>query len=151
MRSQPFEPTSAHRPSARRSRSGNPQDSQNSGIHWRIAYTRPHQDHATVSKWPCDLVGFDLSQSSGTKILFDLLAKSLQIVFLDRTAWHALRTPEITLFLSNCSTLPERFTTNNIVVSSVVKRLEHFGHSRLRRMEWPSSLMRVSTTLVSGF
>ena len=100
---------------------------------------------------PADLVGFDLSQSSGTKILFDLLAKSLQIVFLDRTALACLATPEITLFLSNCSALPERFTTNNIVVSSVVKRLEHFGHSRLRRMEWPSSLMRVSTTLVSGF
>lgn len=39
---------------------------------------------------PADLVGFDLSQSSGTKILFDLLAKSLQIVFLDRTALACL-------------------------------------------------------------
>ena len=41
--------------------------------------------------------------------------------------------------------------TRRIEVSTVVNRREHCGHSRRRLMAWPSSLIRVSTTLVSGF
>ena len=49
--------------------------------------------------------------------------------------WQALRTPEITLSLLNGSTPPERLVTSSILVSTVVKRLLHFGHTRRRRME----------------
>ena len=64
--------------------------------------------------------------------------------------WHAFFTPETTLFLEKGSTTPERLTTWNDEVSSVVKRFLQAPHSLRRRMEAPSSAMRVSTTRESA-
>lgn len=64
--------------------------------------------------------------------------------------WHALRTPEMTLVRLKGSVTPLRLTTISEQVSTVVKRREQSGHCRRRRIDVPSSVVRLSTTLLSG-
>src|SRR4051812_49193678 len=49
------------------------------------------------------------------------------------------------------SVTPLRLTTASTAVSTVVKRLPHSGHDRRRRIAWPSSASRESTTRESGW
>ncbi|GAA3390016.1 hypothetical protein GCM10017752_16810 [Streptomyces roseoviridis] len=48
------------------------------------------------------------------------------------------------------SVTPDRFTTMSEHVSTVVKRREQSGHWRRRRIDVPSSVVRLSTTRLSG-
>ncbi|GGZ89324.1 hypothetical protein GCM10010389_29530 [Streptomyces echinoruber] len=45
---------------------------------------------------------------------------------------------------------PDRFTTIREHVSTVVNRREHSGHWRRLRIDVPSSVVRLSTTRLSG-
>ncbi|CAL2070719.1 exported protein of unknown function [Streptomyces murinus] len=64
--------------------------------------------------------------------------------------WHALRTPLMTLVRLKGSVTPDRFTTMSEHVSTVVKRREQSGHWRRLRIDVPSSVVRLSTTRLSG-
>src|SRR5689334_14872960 len=64
--------------------------------------------------------------------------------------WHALRTPVTILVRLNGSVTPLRLTTARTASSTVVNRLPHSGHERRRRISWPSSASRESTTRESG-
>ncbi|GDY57179.1 hypothetical protein SVIO_078020 [Streptomyces violaceusniger] len=64
--------------------------------------------------------------------------------------WHALRTPEMTLSRLKGSVTPLRLITMSDAVSTVVKRREQSGHWRRLRIEQPSSVVRLSTTRLSG-
>ncbi|GAA2232756.1 hypothetical protein GCM10010104_28740 [Streptomyces indiaensis] len=48
------------------------------------------------------------------------------------------------------SVTPDRFTTMSEHVSTVVKRREQSGHWRRLRIDVPSSVVRLSTTRLSG-
>src|SRR3954464_6737702 len=50
----------------------------------------------------------------------------------------------------NGSVTPLRFTIANTASSTVVNRLPHSGHDRRRRINWPSSASRESTTRESA-
>jgi hypothetical protein len=50
----------------------------------------------------------------------------------------------------NGSVTPLRLTTASTAVSTVVNRLPHSGHDLRRRIAWPSSASRESTTRESG-
>src|SRR6201999_4138608 len=60
--------------------------------------------------------------------------------------WHALLTPLATFSRLNGSVTPDRFTTANTASSTVVNRRLQCVHDRRRRMAWPSSTSRESTT-----
>src|SRR3954447_19911688 len=64
--------------------------------------------------------------------------------------WHALRTPLMTLVRLKGSVTPDRLTTMSEHVSTVVKRREQSGHWRRLRIDVPSSVVRLSTTRLSG-
>ncbi|GAA3465623.1 hypothetical protein GCM10018965_001750 [Nonomuraea roseola] len=64
--------------------------------------------------------------------------------------WHALRTPATTLSLENGSVTPLRLLTISRTVSCVVNLRPHSGQVRRRLMAPPSSVERLSMTLVSG-
>ncbi len=64
--------------------------------------------------------------------------------------WHALRTPPMILMRLNGSVTPLRLTTASTASSTVVNRLPHSGQARRRRMSWPSSASRESTTRESA-
>src|SRR3954454_11959267 len=64
--------------------------------------------------------------------------------------WQALRTPLMILVRLNGSVTPLRFTIANTASSTVVNRLPHSGHDRRRRINWPSSASRESTTRESA-
>src|SRR4051794_21261336 len=64
--------------------------------------------------------------------------------------WHALRTPLMTLVRLKGSVTPDRLTTISEHVSTVVKRREQSGHWRRLRIDVPSSVVRLSTTRLSG-
>src|SRR5690606_5760049 len=63
---------------------------------------------------------------------------------------HARRTPSTTFSRLNCSVTPDRFTTASTTVSDVVNLRPHFEHARRRRIAWPSSTSRESTTRESS-
>ncbi|GGV28246.1 hypothetical protein GCM10010495_50500 [Kitasatospora herbaricolor] len=63
--------------------------------------------------------------------------------------WQALRTPEMTFSRLNGSVTPLRLTTISAAVSTVVNRRLQSGHWRRRRIELPSSVVRLSTTRLS--
>jgi hypothetical protein len=50
----------------------------------------------------------------------------------------------------NGSVTPLRLTTASTALSTVVNRLPHSGHDLRRRIAWPSSVSRESTTRESG-
>ena len=64
--------------------------------------------------------------------------------------WHALRTPLMTLARLKGSVTPLRLTTVREQDSTVVKRREQSGHWRRRLIDVPSSVVRLSTTRLSG-
>src|SRR2546421_8716679 len=64
--------------------------------------------------------------------------------------WQALRTPVMIFERLNGSVTPLRLTTARTASSTVVNRRLHSGHERRRRMSWPSSASRESTTRESG-
>ncbi len=64
--------------------------------------------------------------------------------------WHALRTPLMTLVRLKGSVTPDRLITMSEHVSTVVKRREQSGHWRRLRIDVPSSVVRLSTTRLSG-
>lgn len=64
--------------------------------------------------------------------------------------WHALRTPPMIFVRLNGSVTPLRLTTASTASSTVVNRLPHSGQDRRRRMSWPSSASRESTTRESA-
>src|SRR6266545_1666627 len=65
--------------------------------------------------------------------------------------WQALRTPVMILLRLNGSVTPLRLTTARTGSSTVVNRLPHPGHARRRRISWPSSASRESTTRESAW
>ncbi len=64
--------------------------------------------------------------------------------------WQARRTPLMTFCRLNGSVTPLRLMTARVASSTVVNRLPHSGQLRRRRMTWPSSCSRESTTRESG-
>src|SRR3954454_12391275 len=64
--------------------------------------------------------------------------------------WQALRTPLMILVRLNGSVTPLRLTTARTASSTVVNRLPYSGHERRRRISWPSSASRESTTRESA-
>src|SRR5262245_59409891 len=64
--------------------------------------------------------------------------------------WQAFRTPATILARLNGSVTPLRLTTARTASSTVVKRRPHSGQERRRRMIWPSSASRESTTRESA-
>ncbi len=75
-----------------------------------------------------DVVGVHLGIAGGADRLLHLLGQDGKIIGGDGSPWHAFLTPLMTFERSNGSAAPERFTTVRLVVSTVVKRLEHTGH-----------------------
>src|SRR5215469_18396474 len=65
--------------------------------------------------------------------------------------WQARRTPLTILSRVNGSVAPLRLATIKITVSWVVNRRPHDGQDRRRRIAVPSSAVRLSMTLLSGF
>ena len=65
--------------------------------------------------------------------------------------WHARCTPRMILSRANGSVTPLRLATIRMTVSWVVNRRPHSGHARRRRIAVPSSAVRLSMTLLSGF
>src|SRR6185312_6710385 len=64
--------------------------------------------------------------------------------------WQARRTPLMTLVRLNGSVTPLRLMTAKVASSTVVKRRPQSRQLRRRRMTWPSSCSRESTTRESG-
>jgi hypothetical protein len=64
--------------------------------------------------------------------------------------WQALRTPDMTFVRLNGSVTPLRLTMASTASSTVVNRLPHSGQERRRRINWPSSASRESTTRESA-
>jgi hypothetical protein len=64
--------------------------------------------------------------------------------------WQALRTPVMIFARLNGSVTPLRFTTASTASSTVVNLLPHSGQCLRRRMIWPSSASRESTTRESA-
>ena len=95
-------------------------------------------------------MGVDLRDAGGPDGLLDLLGQQRQIVLADGAPWHALPTPAMIFSREKGSIAPDRLTTWRLAVSMVVKRREHWGHSRRRRIAWESSLARESMTRDSG-
>src|SRR5882757_9027067 len=60
--------------------------------------------------------------------------------------WQARLTPLMTFSRLNGSVTPERLTTASTASSTVVNRRLQCEHDRRRRMAWPSSTSRESTT-----
>jgi hypothetical protein len=65
--------------------------------------------------------------------------------------WQARRTPAMTLSREKGSVTPLRLLTMSSTVSCVVNLRPHAGQVRLRRIAAPSSVERLSMTLVSGW
>src|SRR6266487_2101929 len=65
--------------------------------------------------------------------------------------WQARRTPLTTFWRLNGSVTPLRLMTASVASSTVVNRRPQSWQLRRRRMTWPSSCSRESTTRESGW
>ena len=97
-----------------------------------------------------DLVARHLGRAPGPDGLLDPLREQRDRVLVDRPALAGLAHPAMIFVRLNGSVTPLRLTTASTASSTVVNRLPHSGQDRRRRISWPSSASRESTTRESA-